>query len=127
MASIFTRIVQKEIPAHILAETDTFLAFLDVNPLCMGHALVIPKQEIDYVFNLDDSMLGDIMAFAKKIAQAIEKTVPCKRIGIAVIGLEVPHCHFHLVPLNTMNDINFMKEKLSPSNEELAEMAQKNT
>lgn len=125
MASIFTRIVQGEIPAHILAETDKFLAFLDVNPLCMGHALVIPKQEIDYVFNLDDSMLGEIMVFAKKIAHAIEKTVPCKRIGIAVIGLEVPHCHFHLVPLNTMNDINFMQEKLSPSNEELAQIAGK--
>lgn len=125
MASIFTRIVQGEIPAYVLAETDAFMSFLDVNPLCMGHALVIPKQEIDYVFDMEDSMLGEIMVFSKKIAKAIKKTVPCKRIGIAVIGLEVPHCHFHLVPLNTMNDINFMQEKLSPSHEEFVEMVQK--
>jgi len=124
MASIFTKIVKGEIPAHKIAETDKFLAFLDVNPLVMGHTLVIPKEEIDYIFDVEDTLLAELMVFAKKIAKAIDKTVECKRVGVAVIGLEVPHTHIHLVPLNTMNDINFMQLKLSPFPEELAEMAE---
>ncbi|HON53149.1 MAG TPA: HIT family protein [Bacteroidales bacterium] len=119
MATIFSKIVQGEIPAHKIAENADFLAFLDVNPLVMGHVLVIPKQEIDYIFDVDDNTLGNMMIFAKQIAIALKKTVPCKRIGVAVIGLEVPHCHIHLVPMQTMADINFMQPKLKPSQEEL--------
>ncbi|HPM13521.1 MAG TPA: HIT family protein [Bacteroidales bacterium] len=122
MATIFSKIVQGEIPAHKIAETTDFLAFLDVSPLVMGHVLVIPKQEIDYIFDVDDDLLGRMMVFAKQVAIAIKKTVPCKRIGVAVIGLEVPHCHIHLVPMQTMSDINFMQPKLQPSQEDLATM-----
>jgi len=122
MATIFSKIVQGEIPAHKIAETTDFLAFLDVSPLVMGHVLVIPKQEIDYIFDVDDDLLGQMMVFAKQVAIAIKKTVPCKRIGVAVIGLEVPHCHIHLVPMQTMSDINFMQPKLQPSQEDLATM-----
>ncbi len=122
MATIFSKIVQGEIPAHKIAENTDFLAFLDVNPLVMGHVLVIPKQEIDYIFDVDDNTLGNMMIFAKQIAIALKKTVPCKRIGVAVIGLEVPHCHIHLVPMQTMADINFMQPKLKPSQEDLIAM-----
>ncbi|HPH16055.1 MAG TPA: HIT family protein [Bacteroidales bacterium] len=122
MATIFSKIVQGEIPAHKIAETTDFLAFLDVSPLVMGHVLVIPKHEIDYIFDVDDDLLGRMMVFAKQVAIAIKKTVPCKRIGVAVIGLEVPHCHIHLVPMQTMSDINFMQPKLQPSQEDLATM-----
>lgn len=122
MATIFSKIVQGEIPAHKIAENPEFLAFLDVNPLVMGHVLVIPKQEIDYIFDVDDDVLGRMMVFAKQIAIVLKKTVPCKRIGVAVIGLEVPHCHIHLVPMQTMADINFMQPKLQPSQEDLAAM-----
>ncbi|HOS83451.1 MAG TPA: HIT family protein [Bacteroidales bacterium] len=122
MATIFSKIVQGEIPAHKITETTDFLAFLDVSPLVMGHVLVIPKQEIDYIFDVDDDLLGRMMVFAKQVAIAIKKTVPCKRIGVAVIGLEVPHCHIHLVPMQTMSDINFMQPKLQPSQEDLATM-----
>lgn len=125
MSTIFSKIISGEIPAHKVAETTDFLAFLDINPLVMGHTLVIPKQEIDYIFDVDDDVLAPMMIFAKQVAKAIEKSVSCKRIGVAVIGLEVPHCHIHLVPLNTMNDINFMQAKLNPSSTELADMAQK--
>ncbi len=111
MASIFTRIVQGEIPCHKLAEDDQFLAFLDVRPIRAGHALVIPKEEIDYLFDLDDERLGGIMQFAKPVAKAIEKVVPCKRIGVVVIGLEVPHTHIHLVPIDNIGDINFAYAK----------------
>jgi len=120
MATIFSRIVQGEIPAHKVAESDEFLAFLDVNPLVEGHVLVIPKQEIDYIFDIDDDVLGRMMQFAKTVARAQRQAIPCKRIGVAVIGLEVPHAHIHLVPMNQMNDINFTQEKLKPSQEELA-------
>lgn len=119
MASIFTRIINREIPAHIIAEDDRFIAFLDVMPLVEGHALVVPKQEVDYIFDLDAKTLADMMVFAQKIAVALKKTISCKRIGVAVIGLEVPHTHVHLVPMNTMGDINFTRTKLSPSKEEL--------
>jgi histidine triad (HIT) family protein len=123
MASIFTRIINREIPAHIVAEDDRFIAFLDVMPLVEGHTLVVPKQEVDYIFDLDPTTLADMMVFAQKVAIAIKKTISCKRIGVAVIGLEVPHTHVHLVPMNAMGDINFMRPKLSPSKEELAKVA----
>lgn len=125
MASIFTRIINREIPGHIVAEDDRFIAFLDINPLVRGHCLVVPKEEIDYIYDLDDGSLAGLTVFSKKVAKAIEKVVPCLRIGIAVIGLEVPHAHVHLVPLNSMGDINFSQPKLSPSQSELAELAQK--
>ncbi|MBD2699363.1 HIT family protein [Spirosoma sp. BT702] len=124
MPSIFTRIVAGEIPAHKIAETDDYLAFLDVMPTAMGHTLVIPKKEIDYLFALDDELYMGLMAFAKKIATVIEKAIPCKRIGVAVIGLEVPHAHVHLIPLNSMGDMNF-SHKLKPTQEELAATAEK--
>jgi histidine triad (HIT) family protein len=123
MTSIFTKIINREIPGHIVAETDTFIAFLDINPLVEGHVLVVPKQETDYIFELDDDVLSGLHLFAKKVAKAVEKSVKCKRIGVAVIGLEVPHVHIHLVPLNSMDDINFSKDKLNPSNEALENIA----
>lgn len=124
MPTIFSRIVAGEIPAHKIAETDDYLAFLDVMPTTTGHTLVIPKQEVDYLFALDDDLYTGLMAFAKRIAPAIEKAIPCKRIGVAVIGLEVPHAHVHLIPLNSMDDMNF-GSKISPTQEELAETADK--
>ncbi len=123
MASIFTRIINRDIPAHIIAEDDRFIAFLDVMPLVEGHVLVVPKQEVDYIFDLDENTLADMMVFAKMVAVALKKTIPCKRIGVAVIGLEVPHTHVHLVPMNNMGDINFTRQKLSPSSEELEKVA----
>jgi histidine triad (HIT) family protein len=123
MASIFTRIINREISAHIITEDDRFIAFLDVMPLVEGHVLVVPKQEVDYIFDLDDKTLADMMVFAKKVAMAIKKTISCKRIGVAVIGLEVPHTHVHLVPMNSMGDINFSRPKLSPSKDELEKVA----
>ncbi|MBC8154455.1 MAG: HIT family protein [Bacteroidetes bacterium] len=122
MPSIFTRIINGEIPAHKIAETDDFLAFLDVFPTAVGHVLVVPKQEVDYIFALPDELYAGLMAFAKRIAPAIEKAVPCQRIGVAVIGLEVPHAHVHLIPLNSMADMDFT-HKLKPTQEELAEVA----
>ena len=125
MASIFTKIVNREIPAHIVAEDDKYIAFLDINPLVIGHALVVPKQEVDYIFDLDDETLAGLYVFAKKVAHAIKKVVPCKRVGVCVIGLEVPHAHVHLVPMNTMGDINFTRPKLNPTIEVIAEVADK--
>ena len=125
MASIFSRIVNGEIPCYKVAENELFLAFLDVNPLVEGHTLVIPKKEIDYLFDIDDEMYLGLMAFAKRAAIAVKAVVPCKRVGVAVIGLEVPHAHIHLVPLQVMNDINFSKAKLNPSAEQLSQMAAK--
>ncbi|HZX74881.1 MAG TPA: HIT family protein, partial [Cyclobacteriaceae bacterium] len=122
--SIFTKIINREIPGHILAEDDRFIAFLDVMPLVKGHTLVVPKKEIDYIFDLEDETLSDMMVFAKKVAKALKKAVPCKRIGVAVIGLEVPHAHVHLVPMNSMSDINFTQPKLTPSKEELSKTAE---
>jgi histidine triad (HIT) family protein len=123
MSSLFTKIVNREIPAHIVAEDESHLAFLDINPLVMGHSLAIPKREVDYIYDLDDEELIQLHLFAKKVAQAIEKTVTCNRIGSAVIGLEVPHAHIHLIPINTMDDMNFSRPKLSPTMEELGLMA----
>jgi histidine triad (HIT) family protein len=123
MSSIFTKIINREIPAHIVAEDESHLAFLDINPLVMGHSLVIPKREVDYIYDLNDEELSQLHLFAKKVAQAIEQTVSCNRVGITVIGLEVPHAHVHLIPINTMDDMNFSRPKLSPSQDELADIA----
>jgi histidine triad (HIT) family protein len=125
MATLFTRIIKGEIPCHKIAEDDRYLAFLDINPAAVGHTLVIPKAEVDYIFNLDDETYSGLMLFAKRIAPALSKAVPCLRIGVAVIGLEVPHTHVHLIPLNSMNDINFSKPKLKLSQEGLAATAEK--
>ncbi len=124
MATIFTKIINREIPGHIIAEDDRFIAFLDIMPLVLGHVLVVPKKETDYIFDLDDATLADLYVFAKKIAVAQKKVIPCKRIGIAVIGLEVPHTHVHLVPMNTTGDINFTRPKLSPTPAELSAVAE---
>ena len=118
MASIFSRIIQGEIPCYKIAENDQFFAFLDINPLSKGHTLVVPKRETDYIFNIDDEELGQMMVFAKHVAQAIEKAIPCKRIGVAVIGLEVPHAHIHLVPITCEGDLDFKKEHLKLTPEE---------
>jgi histidine triad (HIT) family protein len=123
MASIFTRIIQGEIPCHKIAENEQYFAFLDINPLAKGHALVIPKTESDYLFRMDDAELAGLMVFAKKIGIAIEKVVPCKRIGVTVIGLEVPHTHIHLIPINAISDMEFSRQKLKFSNEELTKLA----
>lgn len=107
MSSIFSKIIAREIPAYIVYEDDNFLAFLDINPLKEGHTLVVPKKEVDYIFDLDDDLLSKMMVFAKKVAKGIEKIVECKRVGVAVVGLEVPHCHIHLIPISTVADMNF--------------------
>ncbi len=126
MPSIFSRIVAGEIPAHKIAETDAFLAFLDVMPTTTGHTLVIPKQEVDYIFDLDDALYAELMLFAKRVASAVEKAIPCQRIGIAVVGLEVPHAHVHLIPLNSMADMDFsQKMEPRPTADELAATAEK--
>ncbi len=125
MASIFTKIINREIPAHIVAENDEFLAFLDINPLAEGHTLVIPKVEVDYLFDLEDDVLSKILVFSKGVAKAIESVITCERIGVSVIGLEVPHAHVHLIPMNSIDDMNFTRLKLSLSPEELADTARK--
>ena len=123
MASIFTRIVNGEIPCYKVAETDDYLAFLDVRPQAKGHTLCIPKQEIDYIFSLEDDHLAGLMVFAKKVARAVEQVVSCKRIGIAVIGLEVPHAHVHLIPLNNVSDLSFGKTPLDIPADEMQALA----
>ncbi|MCS6832802.1 MAG: HIT family protein [Flammeovirgaceae bacterium] len=125
MASIFSKIIKGEIPCHKIAENEDFFAFLDIFPLVEGHTLVVPKQEIDYLFDLDDRLLAGLHVFAKPIAKAIREVIPCKRIGTAVIGLEVPHAHLHLVPINSADDLNFTRPKLKVSSEELAAIAAK--
>ncbi len=125
MASIFSKIIAREIPAHIVAENDKYLAFLDINPLAQGHTLVVPKKEVDYIYDLDDDTLAGLHVFAKKVAKAIESVVECERIGVTVIGLEVPHAHVHLIPINGVNDMNFAQPKLSLSNVEMTELANK--
>ena len=122
MGSVFSKIISKEIPAYIIAETDQCIAFLDVFPLAKGHVLVVPKKEIDYIFSVEDDLLAEMMLFSKKIALALEKAIPCKRVGIAVIGLEVPHAHIHLIPLQTVQDINFTREKLTIAAAEMEEI-----
>lgn len=124
MATIFSRIVAGEIPCHKVAEDEEFFAFLDINPVAKGHTLVIPKVEVDYLFDIDDPKLGRMMAFAKRVARAQEAAIPCKRVGLAVMGLEVPHAHIHLVPITKESDMYFGGKKLSLSQEELAEIAQ---
>lgn len=123
MASIFSKIISGEIPSYKVAETDKYLAFLDVFPLAKGHVLVIPKKETDYIFDIPDEELAGLQLFAKKVAKGMEKAVPCKRIGVAVIGLEVPHAHIHLIPLQNVSDINFSRPKLSFPKEEMEEIA----
>ncbi|WP_207429110.1 HIT family protein [Pedobacter sp. SYSU D00535] len=125
MASIFSKIVAGEIPAYKVAEDEQFLAFLDINPLVEGHVLVIPKQEVDYIFDLEDETYLGLQAFAKKIAIGLKAAIPCVRVGVAVIGLEVPHVHIHLIPMNRMDDINFSRKKLNPTKEELQQTADK--
>ena len=123
MATLFTRIVNGEIPCHKVAENDRFLAFLDIMPLTKGHVLVIPKTEVDYIFDLEDDLLGDMMVFAKQVARKMKLVLPCRRIGVTVIGLEVPHAHIHLIPINGLSDMDFSKPKLQPSQNDLAELA----
>lgn len=125
MASIFSRIVAGEIPCYKVAEDEKYFAFLDISPVAKGHTLVIPKHEVDYIFDLDDEEYAGLTAFAKKVATAMRKVMPCKRIGVAVLGLEVPHTHIHLVPITRESDMNFFKEKLSLSADEMAEIAHK--
>ena len=123
MASIFTKIIKGEIPAHKVAENDKFYAFLDISPLQKGHTLVIPKTEVDYIFDVEDDLLGEMMVFSKQVAHKIKAVFPCNRIGVTVIGLEVPHAHIHLVPINQMADMNFASAKLSLTQDELADIA----
>jgi histidine triad (HIT) family protein len=123
MASIFTKIVNGEIPSYKVAEDENFLAFLDIFPLAVGHVLVIPKKETDYLFDLDNESYSGLMLFSKRVAAALKKAVPCKKVGVAVLGLEVPHAHIHLVPLNRESDINFSKPKLSLTSEEFSKTA----
>ncbi len=123
--TIFSKIVAGEIPAYKVAETIEFLAFLDINPLAEGHVLVIPKKEVDYLFDLDDETYTGLQIFAKIVAAGIRKAIPCQRIGVAVIGLEVPHAHIHLIPLNKVSDINFERPKLNPTKEQLEATAEK--
>lgn len=123
MATIFTRIINGEIPCHKVAEDDRYLAFLDIQPLVEGHVLVIPKVEVNYIFDIEDELLAGLILFAKRLAPAIQKAVPCKRLGVSVIGLEVPHAHIHLIPMNEVGDMNFSKRKLNPSSDDLAETA----
>jgi histidine triad (HIT) family protein len=127
MATIFSRIINGEIPCYKIAENDRFFAFLDINPLSKGHTLVVPKHETDYIFNLDDEELGQMMVFAKQVAKSIEKAIPCKRIAVAVIGLEVPHAHIHLVPITTEGDLDFKKEHLKLSPEEFLDVQKRIT
>jgi histidine triad (HIT) family protein len=125
MATLFSRIVSGEIPCYKVAESHKFLAFLDIMPLRKGHVLVIPKNEIDYIFDMEDDLLGEMMIFSKEVAHRIKEVFPCKKVGVAVIGLEVPHAHIHLIPINSLNDMDFTQEKLKLTSEELKEIASK--
>ncbi len=124
MSSIFTRIIQGEIPSYKVAEDEHFYAFLDINPLTKGHTLVVPKVEVDYIFDLDDKTIGEMMIFAKKIANKIKQRFPCKKVAMVVLGLEVPHAHIHLIPMNDESDIDFHKPKLHLSEEEFKAICQ---
>jgi histidine triad (HIT) family protein len=125
MASLFTKIINGEIPCYKIAENELFIAFLDILPVAKGHALVVPKKEIDYIFDLPDEELQALNLFAKEVARKIQTVIPCKKIGISVIGLEVPHAHMHLIPINNIHDMNFEKERLKFTTEEYAELSQK--
>ena len=124
MATIFSKIISGEIPAFKILENDRFLAFLDVFPLVQGHTLVIPKVETDYIFDINDKDLGDMMVFAKNVSKAVKSAFPCSKIGVSVVGLEVPHAHIHLIPINQVSDMNFSKPKLSFTKEEMESMAE---
>lgn len=124
MPTVFSKIIAGEIPAHIVAEDENFLAFLDVQPIVKGHVLVIPKIEVDYIFDLDDSTLSGLQLFAREVAKKIQRVVPCIKVGVAVVGLEVPHAHMHLIPLNSVGDLSFTKERVKMSSEELAALAE---
>ncbi|MBE3085122.1 MAG: HIT family protein [Bacteroidetes bacterium] len=125
MATIFTKIINGEIPCYKIAEDEKYFAFLDINPLRAGHTLVVPKRETDYIFDLDDDHLAGLILFSKKVAAAIKSVIPCNRIGVAILGIEVPHTHVHLIPMDTMEDINFKNPKLKFSSEEFREIAAK--
>ncbi len=125
MATIFSRIIAGEIPCYKVAENDRFFAFLDINPLKEGHTLVVPKQETDYLFDLDDEQLGQMMIFAKEVAQKIKREIACNRVAVVVLGLEVPHAHIHLIPIESENDVDFRREKLKLSPEEFKNIAEK--
>jgi histidine triad (HIT) family protein len=125
MATIFSKIVKGEIPCYKVAENDNFFAFLDINPLREGHTLVIPKQEIDYLFDIDDDNLAEMIKFSKRVAKAIEKVISCKRVGVVVLGLEVPHAHIHLIPINDEADVSFSKPRVKLSGEEMEAIAEK--
>ena len=124
MASIFSKIIAGEIPCYKIAESDRFLAFFDINPIAIGHTLVIPKKEVDYIFDVEDQDLGDMMIFAKKVAKAMQACIACNRIGVTVIGLEVPHAHIHLIPINNLHDMNFEKPKKSLAKEQFETLAE---
>lgn len=125
MSSIFTRIINGEIPSYKVAESANCIAFLDINPLAPGHTLVVPKVEVDYIFDVEDDLYAELLLFAKKVGLGIEKVVPCERIGMTVIGLEVPHAHIHLIPINGIADMNFANKKLNLGEEEFISLAQK--
>ena len=124
MATVFTKIIKGEIPSYKIAEDDKFFAFLDINPLRAGHTLVVPKQETDYIFDLDDELLSGMIIFSRKVAAGIKAAIPCRRIGVAILGLEVPHAHIHLVPMDSMEDVNFRNPKLRFTPEEFKAIAQ---
>ena len=123
MSSIFSKIISGEIPSYKIAENEKFFAFLDIMPLAVGHTLVVPKKEIDYIFDLPENLLAEMMVFSKNVAKKIEKSIECDRIGVSVIGLEVPHAHIHLIPINSIADMDFSKEKLKLSHEEFIKVA----
>jgi histidine triad (HIT) family protein len=125
MATIFSRIIDGEIPSYTIAEDERFYAFLDINPMAKGHTLVVPKKEVDYFFDMDDELLAGMMVFSKKVARAIEKAIPCRRVGLMVIGLEVPHAHIHLIPIQKEGDMNLSNPKLKLSSDEFTEIAEK--
>ena len=124
MATIFSKIAAGEIPSYKIAEDDRYFAFLDINPVAEGHTLVIPKNETDYIFDLDDEEYAGLQLFAKRVAGAMKKAMPCRRVGVAVMGLEVPHAHIHLIPINRESDMNFFKDKLSPTPERMKQIAE---
>ena len=127
MATIFRKIIEGDIPSYKIVENDQFYAFLDINPMAKGHTLVVPKKEIDYIFDIEDSMLSEMILFSKKVAKAIEKAIPCNRVGVMVIGLQVPHAHIHLIPIENESDMNLSNKRVVLSNEEFESIANKIT
>ncbi|MEL6539557.1 MAG: HIT family protein, partial [Bacteroidota bacterium] len=123
MATVFTKIIDREIPAHIVAEDERYIAFLDIMPMALGHTLVVPKQEVDNIFDIEDEKFQDLLLFAKQVAKALQHAIPCVRVGMAVVGLEVPHAHIHLVPINKLEDINFSQKRSQASLETLVDVA----